>query len=167
MRCLLLAFCISIACISASRFGRHLEGSVATPMARQSDSDGQVRSIVEERFRAANAKTVSDIAPIYSHDEKLIIFRQGEIFRGWDAYENYWKAALAGLPPGFELKFDDVRIQTTPRMAFATALWTTTYPDKSSQQISTKGLITLVLIYNPSGWHIVHEHISANSPADK
>lgn len=163
MRSILLALLVSTAWISAHQPARPAEVPSGTMMATQSDIDSRVRSIVAMRFRAAQAKTISDIAPLYSDDKNLIVFRQGEVVRGWDAYGHYWESSLTSLPPMFQVRFQDVAIQTTSQMAFATALWTMTYQDKSGKQISKNGLITLVLVDKPGGWHIVHEHISSEN----
>ena len=161
MRSLLLASLVFTGWIFAHLYARPAAGRAGTVLSAQPDVDSEVRSIVAKRFRVAQAKNVSEIAPLYSDDKNLIVFRQGEVVRGWLAYQHYWESALKSLPPGFELQFQNVDVQTTSEMAFVTTLWTTTYKDQSGQRVSRKGLMTIVLDAKPGGWHIVHEHISS------
>jgi ketosteroid isomerase-like protein len=161
MRSLLVASLILTAWMFAHSNVRPAEVRPRTGAPAQSDVDSEVRSIVAKRFRVAQAKNISDIAPLYSDDKNLIVFRQGNVVRGWPAYQRYWESALKSLPPGFELQFQNVDVQTTSEMAFVTTLWTTAYKDQSGQRISKKGLMTIVLAAKPGGWHIVHEHISS------
>ena len=126
----------------------------------QSEIESRVRAVVEMRFHAAQAKSVSDVARLYADDVNLLVFRQGQVIRSWAAYERYWQSALKDLPPGFQLQFQNVEMHASSEMAYVTALWTTTYNDKSGEQVA-RGLMTLILVNKPGGWHIVHEHISA------
>lgn len=126
-----------------------------------SNAEHQVRAIVTRRFHASAAKRVAEIAPLYADDESLLVYRQGHVIRGWSAYKKYWESAIADLPLGFQVHFNDVSIQVGSNMAFAAAGWTTIYRDKDGKQVSAKGLMTLVLAEQPHGWHIIHEHISS------
>lgn len=88
-------------------------GHINQGSSSQSEIESRVRSLVEMRFHAAQAKSVSEISRLYLDDVDLLVFREGQTIRGWAAYEQYWQSALKDLPPSFQLHFQDVDLHAT------------------------------------------------------
>lgn len=125
-------------------------------------STAEVRTLVQERFRASYAKSVSQIAPLYADDPQLLVYRDGEVIRGWTSYRNYWEASLKNLPKDFRVEFYDTEIHVSSHQAWAASEWRVTYTNDKGKSVARKGLMTMIFDDHGSGWHIVYEHISTD-----
>jgi ketosteroid isomerase-like protein len=122
-----------------------------------------VRSVLESRFNASYAKSANQLDRLYGDNPNLLIIRDGNVIRGWDAYRSYWAKALGHLPSGFTVHFRVVELHVSQHQAWAACRWRTSYRGAAGRPVMATGFMTLVLAHRGSVWQVVYEHISTDS----
>lgn len=104
---------------------------------------------------------------LYVQDERLLAYDltspdTPSVIRGYQQYTAVWEPFMQSFSP-WNIKInDDLRIQTSDRLAFATFTWKIWGTTKADQQKITGDLhATLVFEQFGETWKIIHEHISS------
>ena len=104
---------------------------------------------------------------LYVQNERLLAYDltspdTPSVIRGYQQYAAIWEPFMQRFSP-WNIKInDDLRIQTSDRLAFATFTWKIWGTTKADQQQITGDLhATLVFEQFGETWKIIHEHISS------
>lgn len=123
------------------------------------DTRAEVQRFVKEFFGAMNGADIAALVEMYARVPEVASISDGEVSRGWEAIRSD-ADSLLGKQGSYRVDVgstDVVALGTAYAIAFAGAT-ITTQGSQGPQQV--RGAITLVLKKTPSGWKILHEHMS-------
>ena len=122
-----------------------------------SDDDRQSITVTLERQRDAwNAGNLEGYMDGYSRSPQLVFTSGGRIRRGWEQTLQRYQKAYANREQMGQLSFTDVEIVgLSASSAVVLGHWQLRETPKSGA-----GIFSLVVVKEPSGWKIIHDHSS-------
>ncbi len=133
--------------------------AVPVPASAASQTEKDVRSVVEHQMEAWNRHDLQGFMAGYWNSPELTFFSGGTVTKGWQpTLERYEKKYQFGGNEMGKLEFADLQVVALgPESAFVRGRWHLTMSDGKEPH----GLFTLVFRKFPEGWRIIHDHTSA------
>lgn len=152
------AICI-LALASVSQLG------AAQDRHRPQDAVPAVRAVLSRQADDWNKGDLDGFLTGYWNSSKVVFLSGGQRFDGFEAmrdrYRRRYKAE--GRAMG-HLEFSELDVESLgPEAVLARGRWRLTMPDG----MKPGGLFTVILRKLPEGWKIVHDHTSAEEPAQR
>jgi uncharacterized protein (TIGR02246 family) len=126
------------------------------------DDEGQIRALEDAFVAAVKARDVDAIMKNYVDDDSLLVFdiippRQ---FSGAESYRKDWETFLSGTQGPMSFEISDLKIETSPKLAYSHSIQSMHGTDKEGKQIDLTFRATDVYHKINGKWLIVHEHVS-------
>ena len=138
-------------------FGALILGTALSSALRDPEAD--VRSLLQRQQDAWNRRDLEGFMAGYWKSPDLTFFSGGNVTRGWqptlDRYRQHYQSPSTEMG---KLEFQNLNIDLlSRRAAVVTGKWQLTMSDGKQPH----GLFTLIVKKTEGGWHIVHDHTSA------
>jgi uncharacterized protein (TIGR02246 family) len=138
-----------------------LLSGVALHANAQTEDQGDIKALIEQRFAAAfKAKDVNAIMALYVPDESLFAFDVTLQFVGATAYRKNWEDFFAAFPGPMQLEISDLSIMTEGKLGFSHSIQHAIFTDKDGKTADITVRVTSVYRKINSKWFIIHDHVS-------
>jgi uncharacterized protein (TIGR02246 family) len=126
--------------------------------AAETQSEQQIRAVLEEQRAAWNRADVESFMKGYWHSADLTFSGSGGVTRGWEPVLQRYREHYRDAHAMGHLDFTDIEIHALgPDAAFVLGRW---HLKRATDELG--GVFTLVFQRFPEGWKIVHDHTSAD-----
>jgi beta-aspartyl-peptidase (threonine type) len=122
-----------------------------------------VRAVMERQVADWNKGDLDGFLSGYWNSPKVVFQSGGRRFDGWEAMRQRYRQTYQGGGRAMgQLEFSGLEIESLgPEAALARGRWRLTMPDGTKPG----GLFTVIFRKLPDGWKIIHDHTSADEPA--
>lgn len=133
----------------------------ATAHAPASDTEAEIRSLIDGWIAAAQSKDVGRIMSFYDRDVVAFDAIGALRFVGADAYGAHWQACMSMCAGETRFETRDLKVESAGDLAVAYALQHCSGTDEKGE--TQGGWMRMTTCYRRRGgrWLIVHEHFSA------
>jgi ketosteroid isomerase-like protein len=155
----MVAGLIGIAAIATGGFGgfdsRH---TALAAMPTEAEARKIFYALIEQRTAAVENSDYSQIEPLYSHGDQLVVFRPDLVMRGWPAVQGYWQKSMSRkrTEPFRVYWNDDLKVTITGDLIVGGLTWSNQLANNPRRY----GALSLALRQEGDRWRIVHEHSS-------
>jgi uncharacterized protein (TIGR02246 family) len=127
------------------------------PMPR--DAAGQVKQVIEDWRKAYEARDVSALESLYTHDLDTLLVSDGVPYIGWASVDPALRDRMVNTRE-MRIRLKEVQVSAlAPTAAVAIATMTRDAGDATTT-VHEMGALTLVLTKSDAGWKIASEHYS-------
>jgi len=122
-----------------------------------------VRAVLEHQVADWNKGDLDAFLGGYWNSPKVVVQSGGQRFDGWEAMRQRYRRRYQGKGRAMgQLEFSGLEIEPLgAEAALARGRWRLTMPDGTKPG----GLFTVIFRKLPDGWKIIHDHTSADEPA--